>query len=181
MQPIQNNVQYKPGGSVFRYFIISRFTPIIIIFVVLGVILSYLEKAVASSVKFAQSLPFAASKIMSVGLPALLIIGILFLLYALISSWIEYIGVKFMFDEFAFHIQKGILSKSEIAIPYRQIQNVNREQSFNEKAWNIARVIVETAGTDDVRNAKSGGVLPILDANLATMLQQELLRRSSAK
>ena len=87
-----------------------------------------------------------------------------------------------MLDEFSFHVQRGILSKSDIAIPYKQIQNVNREQNFNEKMLGIAHVVIETAGTDDSEsNAKSEGVLPILNSALATSLEKELLKRTSNK
>ena len=86
-----------------------------------------------------------------------------------------------MFDEFAFHIERGLMSKNSIAIPFRQVQNVNHEQSFSEKMWGVARVVVETAGTDDVKNSHSDGLLPLLDVDTAQMLEQELLRRSSGK
>ena len=181
MQPLQNGIQYKPGSKVFRYFLITRITPIVIIFVILGIGLSFVEKALMSPSMISHSLPFQASEIMSIGLPVLIILGIIIILFVCVSAWIEYASVKFMLDEFAFHIEHGIISKSEVAIPYRQIQNVNHAQSWNEKTWGIARVIVETAGTDDIHGSQSGGVLPILDADLAVALEQELLSRSSGK
>jgi hypothetical protein len=46
----------------------------------------------------------------------------------------------------------------------------------------IAHVIIETAGTDESEsNAKSEGVLPILDSKLAISLEKELLQRASGK
>lgn len=164
---------------MLRYFIIPQTTVIVIIFVILGVALSFIQKALSTSTKIPHSFP--VSQITSIGEPVVVILGILIILVLCLNAWINYSSVKFMFDEFAFHIQKGFLSKAEIAIPYHQIQNVSYEQDFSEKTWGIARVIVETAGTNDSHDEQSGGTLPILDNNLALALQQELLSRSSGK
>jgi putative membrane protein len=181
MQQFQNGLQYKPGGKVLVYFIVSRLVPIVVVLFILGIALSFLQSLVLASPSLIHLLPFHASQITKTGLPALIVFGIVAILFIVIGAWIEYASVKFMFDDFAFHIEHGLISKSEIAIPFRQIQNVSHQQTLGEKMWGIVRVIVETAGTDDMRNARSGGVLPVLDADLAFALEQELLRRSSGK
>ena len=179
MQPLQNGVQYKPGAPVLRYFILPKVASTVIVFMIIGIALSFLQKAIASSAKIPHY--FNPADIMKLGIPAIIILGVIIILYVCITSWIRYASIKFMFDEFAFHIQNGILSKSEVAIPYRQIKNVNYAQNLSEKTWGIAHVIVETIGAGELQDARSGGDLPILDATLAVALQQELLRRSSGK
>ena len=73
-----------------------------------------------------------------------------------------------------------VLSKSEISIPYRQIQYINHTQSFNDKMLGVMNVTIETAGDDDVGNIeKNEGVLPILEKNIALAIENELLKRSN--
>jgi putative membrane protein len=114
--------------------------------------------------------------------PIVIISGILLCLVVFFAGWIKYKSVKFMFDEFSFHVEKGIFSKSEIAIPFKQIQNVNHTQSLSEKMWGVAHIAIETAGTDESNsNARSEGTLPVLDTALAVSLENELLKRGSGK
>ena len=181
MPQFQNGLYYKPGSTVLSYLIVSQVVPIIFVFIVLGIGLSFLQNAVIANPTIAGALPFSPTAIMGTGLPIVIVAGSIFCVLLALMAWTRYSSVQFMFDDFAFHIEHGIISKSEIAIPYRQIQNVNHEQTFSEKMWGIARVIVETAGTDDARSAESDGILPVLDAALAFALEQELLRRSSGK
>ena len=85
-----------------------------------------------------------------------------------------------MFDEFAFRIKKGFLSKTEIAIPYRQIQSINHSQSFNQKMLGIMNIVIETAGENESKDKDNDdSVLPILDASIALSVETELLKRSS--
>jgi putative membrane protein len=162
-QSFENGVYYSPGKRVFRYFVLAKLLFVIILFIVLGIGASFLQG-------------FGAI------LPVVIIAGILLCGIVFIIGWVKYKSVKFMFDEFSFHVEKGIFSKSEIAIPYRQIQDVNHEQSFSEKMWGIARIAIQSAGTDESgSNAKSEGILPVLDTALAISLEKELLQRAGGK
>ncbi len=182
MQPtFENGLYYKPGKKVLIYFITTRFIPVVIACGIIAVAISFLEKFIVNSPQLAGYIPFDPKLISSYGVPGLVTFGVLVLLFIVLTSYIQYSSVTFMFDEFAFHVSSGLISKSEIAMPYRQIQTVNHAQSFNEKTWGITRVIVETAGTNDAHSAKSWGDLPILDTATAAALEQELLRRASGK
>jgi uncharacterized membrane protein YdbT with pleckstrin-like domain len=162
-QTFENGIYYSPGKKVFLYFVSTKLLLVVFFFIIVSLGASFFMN-------------------LSAILLDIIIVGILFCLVILIIEWLKYKSVKFMLDEFSFHVQRGILSKSDIAIPYKQIQNVNREQNFNEKMLGIAHVVIETAGTDDSEsNAKSEGVLPILNSALATSLEKELLKRTSNK
>ena len=151
------------------YFIINRILPIVIIFILIDIGLSALQNVVLKTPFLLKSLPFDPHMIAGTGTPVATGLGVIICLFLVLGAWVDYASVKFMFDEFAFHIQNGIFSKSEI------------DQSLTEKMWGMTRVIVETAGTDDVRSAESSGDLPVLDSDTAQMLEQELLKRSSGK
>ncbi len=157
----ENGVYYSPGKKVLLYFVLSRLLLIVIVFIIIGIGASFLSG-------FGPLVPIVT------------IVGIFLCLVVFLAGWIKYKSVKFMFDEFSFHVERGIFSKSEIAIPFKQIQNVNHAQSFSEKMWGVSHIAIETAGTDESNsNASSEGTLPVLDTALAVSLEQELLKRGS--
>jgi uncharacterized membrane protein YdbT with pleckstrin-like domain len=162
-QTFQNGVYYSPGKQVLFYFVFAKLISIVIVFAIIGFGISFLH------VSSAIILIMIAAGIASCGI-------------AFLIGWMKYKNVMFMLDEFSFHVRKGILSKSEIAIPYKQIQNVNYAQSFNEKMWGIAHVTIETAGTDESASAaKSEGILPVLSTPLAVSLENQLLQKAGGK
>ena len=60
-----------------------------------------------------------------------------------------------MLDTDALKIKRGILSKEEIAIPYRQIQDVDIEQSISDRMWGVARLAILTAGHEETKQGKT--------------------------
>ena len=102
----------------------------------------------------------------------------------LMDSWLSYLSYQFALQENALMIKSGIIAKKEIAIPYRQIQNVTIEQNIAHRALGMSRIVILTAGHEDATDAKkneSEGILPALDTHLAEMLQAELLKRTSVE
>lgn len=81
-------------------------------------------------------------------------------------------------------IKRGIFSKTENAIPYRQIQNVDIERDLVFQMLGLSRLIILTAGHEDEPKGvpygsdESEGVIPAIDQKLAEYLQTELLKRA---
>lgn len=81
----------------------------------------------------------------------------------------------------SFKIRRGVLSKTENAIPYRQIQNVDIERNFMFQMLGLSRLIILTAGHEDEKpeeRDEAEGVIPALDQKLAVWLQTELLKKA---
>ena len=164
----ENGVYYAPGKKVLYYFSVIKILPTIIIFIILILAMDILNSL------------FNLKQFINISSGFLIILGFIFCLFFLVLSYIKYKSVEFMFDEFAFSIRKGFLSKSEIAIPYRQIQFINHSQSFNDKMLGVMNITVETAGENDSKEGtKHEGVLPILDKDIAIAIEKELLKRSN--
>ena len=112
---------------------------------------------------------------------------ILILVFAItfLATYLIYDNYLFMLDEDALRIRRGIISKEEIAIPYRQIQDVDIEQSIGDRMWGVARLVILTAGREDERNPENGneseGVFPALARDLAESLQNDLLKRTNVQ
>lgn len=164
----ENGEYYAPGEKVLYYFSVTKILPMVIIFTILGLVFDILQSLLN------------LNKIVNISTSFFVVFGIIFCIFAFIIAWIKYKSIQFMFDEFAFHIKKGFFSKSEISIPFRQIQYINHSQTFNQKMLGIMNVVIETAGEDsDHGGIKDEGLLPILDTEIALSVEKELLRRSN--
>ncbi|MGB7957247.1 MAG: PH domain-containing protein [Minisyncoccia bacterium] len=99
-------------------------------------------------------------------------------------AYLSYANFLFMLDDNALKIRRGILSKEETAIPYRQIQDVDIEQNISERIWGVVRLAILTAGHEEAKEGdedESEGILPAIDRALAESLQAELLKRADVE
>lgn len=98
-------------------------------------------------------------------------------------SWLLYITYKYMLDADSLKVKRGILSQEQVAIPYRQIQDVTIERSITYRLWGLSRLIILTAGREEEKGdtGESEGILPALDKDVAEKLQEELLSRANVQ
>jgi uncharacterized protein len=99
------------------------------------------------------------------------------------ATWLTYTHHTFALDDDAIRIRKGIFTKIETSLPYRQIQNVEVERRFLFQLLGLSKLVIITAGHDNpntLRN-ESEGVLPAIDKYIAMALQDELVRRSDVQ
>jgi uncharacterized membrane protein YdbT with pleckstrin-like domain len=126
------------------------------------------------------------------GLNVFLAGTILMLLYAIgaiLMARYQYACHEFMLDEYAIHIRTGIINRSEISIPYRQIQDVNLEESYLQRSFGVAELSVLTAGHEDGKYASAGeagvpaeessALFPLIQRDYADELQKVLMKSSS--
>jgi len=109
------------------------------------------------------------------------IIFFIALIVALISSSIVYKSHEFCLANDALKIRQGVMTKQEIAIPYRQIQNVDIERDVLDQVLGLSKIVILTAGHDDDSKNESEGILPAMDKHLAYSLQEELLKRADVQ
>ena len=109
-----------------------------------------------------------------------LLIALIALVVALIASWLIYTNYRYMLDDDSLKIKRGILNKEEIAIPYRQIQDINIERNLTYQMFGMSRLVILTAGHEDEPHpeGEAEGILPAIDKNLAETLQDEILKRT---
>ncbi len=117
------------------------------------------------------------------GLCALGLAVIIFFI-ALLATWLHYKNLKFCLGEDSLKIKRGIFDKEEVAIPYRQIQDVDIERNVSYRMFGVSRLVILTAGNEEEKKPgedESEGILPALDKDLAEWLQSELLRRANVQ
>jgi uncharacterized membrane protein YdbT with pleckstrin-like domain len=105
-------------------------------------------------------------------------------LIALLVTWLNYKNLKFFLGEDSLKIKRGILNKEEVAIPYRQIQDVDIERNISYRMFGVSRLVILTAGNEEEKKPgqdESEGILPALDKDLAEWLQSELLKRANVQ
>ena len=128
------------------------------------------------------------------GINLLLIGTILFLLYAvgaILLAKYQYACHQFMLDDYALHIRTGIINRSEMSIPYRQIQDVNIEESYIQRSFGVVSLSVLTAGREDsayskvgeagVPEEESSGLFELIERAYADELQKILMRSSNVQ
>jgi uncharacterized membrane protein YdbT with pleckstrin-like domain len=112
------------------------------------------------------------------------VLFIIFLVEAFLVGWLIYANYTFALEDDAFRISRGVLSKKETAIPYRQIRDVNIERSLYQRMYGVSKLIILTVGEESLSASVSEAVLPIvdnIDKNLALKFQNELLRRANVQ
>ncbi len=127
--------------------------------------------------------PDQYKKMIAVGSLAFLGISIIaFIIYILIAR-IAFKSRGFFIGADALKIRKGIFTRQEIAIPYRQIQNVDIERSLFQQLTGVSKLVIVTAGADDeeTQRVESKGILETVDRDIAEALQDELLRRADVQ
>jgi uncharacterized membrane protein YdbT with pleckstrin-like domain len=114
------------------------------------------------------------------GLSALFAVGIII---AAFISWVVYVNHGFMLTDDALKIKRGLLTKIENSIPYRQIQSIDVERTLGHQMLGLSRLIIITAGHDipTTERNESIGVLPVIDKGIAVTLQDELLKRTDVQ
>ena len=170
---ISNKSEYQTLGKKVFWLFFLQTSPAAFIFLLISIITFVISF---------QS--FVTSSMQKYALIATLITFILALISAAISlviAWMTFTNYVFSMAEDSFKIKRGIFNKTENAIPYRQIQNVDIERGVAFQLIGLSRLIILTAGHED-ENSKAGdeaeGIIPAIDQKLAELLQIELLKRA---
>ena len=172
-----NNKQ-KLGIKVFYYYLSKRTSIGIIVLVSAIVAASFKESLI---LKLATLISFpSAVNIVVLFTKGLFTISALLLIFGLFLSFVKYISCDFTLDDNAFNIRRGFLTKREVSIPYRQIQNINIEQSFGNKMLGIGKLVVLTEGDSGENNAKNReGVFDVIDYDLAHLVREFILQKTN--
>ena len=120
-------------------------------------------------------------------LPAWELCGLLFIVVLAITffvTWLIYSHYKFCLGDDSLKIKRGILNKEEVAIPYRQIQDVDIKRDLSFQMLGLSRIVILTAGHEEDEKPgedESEGILPALDKKLAEWMQAELFKRANVQ
>ncbi len=110
-----------------------------------------------------------------------------YLLVIFLYSWVIYRQYKFMLDEHALYVRRGIFFIREAVIPYRQIQNVEINRPWLYRIIGLAELDLTTLSVPEfnVHHAskkpeKKKNLLPVIDYRIAKILARNLVERGSS-
>ncbi|MBO9566928.1 MAG: PH domain-containing protein [Niastella sp.] len=89
----------------------------------------------------------------------------------LVSSLVNYYYFRFFIANEELIIRKGFISKKTITIPLQKIQTVHIEQNLLHQLANVAKVKIDTAGSE-----KTEAVIDAIEVRKAEQLKEFLLR-----
>jgi membrane protein YdbS with pleckstrin-like domain len=104
--------------------------------------------------------------------------GISWIFVGYLNASVHYRKYKFMLDEYAVHLHKGLFFIREVTIPYQQISNVHIERPTTFRMFGLAQLDIVTAAdrTLEHHDRKSKTfLLPIVDIDIARKLSRQLL------
>ncbi len=83
---------------------------------------------------------------------------------------------KFVLDNHAFHLRRGIFMIKETTIPYHQVSNVHIIRPYHYRMLGLAQVDIATASDRRMHHNKVRDCLiPVIDYSLARILSKQLI------
>lgn len=172
------NSSQKLGIKVFYYYLSKRILGGVVLLIV-SFFVSSSKDLIVSKLGSFLSIENSLS-IASYFITGLFIVSILLIIFGILISWLSYISFEFTLSENSISITKGILSKKETSIPYRQIQNINIEQSFNYKMMGISKLVILTAGNDSNDTVgEAEGEFAVIQSDVAEKIKGYILEKAN--
>ena len=179
------NGYYRLGRTTLYYLLLKYSLPaiglILIELILLGTAgggntLPPISEWASSSAVFAQAIQIAVILV-----PPLIFGAAAF---AFVIAYFWYISFRYKLEDNDLAFEKGLISRQEISIPFRQIQNADIEQSVIYRIFNLADLVILTAGHEDPERATENEteiVMPALNLEEARRLQEYLLDRANVQ
>lgn len=177
---VPHDVYQKLGGKTLGIFVLERIhVAVVLLLITIGLFAIKDEPFLKFAPPVGDIRPY-------VGIAAWSFLGLFIVVFVLtfFIAWLIYINYKFALGDDSLKIKRGIFNKEEIAMPYRQIQDVNIERDLSFQMMGLSRIVILTAGHEDEKprdDDESEGILPGLDRNLAEWLQAQLLQRANVQ
>lgn len=126
--------------------------------------------------------PIALSLVEGAGFPwGLVILGIiLYIVFCYLWAKLSYRFWRYQITEDAVKIEKGVIWKKYVSIPYERIQNVDIHRGLLARILGLSDLHIQTAGYSGYGRHGMGmeGRFPGLDIQTAEQLRDELIRRA---
>jgi uncharacterized membrane protein YdbT with pleckstrin-like domain len=168
------NTYYKLGSKTFWY-IFGKQSITGFVFLFVALLLSMSHSYFLSNPEMASSVCFVSWVVFCLAIIALII--------ALIYSKLRYKNTGFTLSPNALLLRRGVIKKEEFAIPYRQIQNIETERTLFDQMLGVSKFIILTAGEENEKEKvdEPENILPMVDKDIALLLQAELLKRNNVQ
>lgn len=106
----------------------------------------------------------------------IIIIPIIFLAYSWICAKLTYRFYMYEFRENGFYMERGIIWKKHVFIPYDKIQNVDIYRGLVARVLGLSDLRIQTAGASG--SVGHEGKLPGLSKQVAEQVRDELINKT---
>jgi len=130
------------------------------------------------------TIPFIITSPLDEVMPIILGFGILIiviLVFDYIWARLIYHFYRYQLTDNAVKIEKGVIWKRYVSIPYERIQNIDIYRGLIARILGLSDVHIQTAGFSGGRGFATEGRLPGLDPKVAEDLREELVKRIEGK
>ncbi len=177
---IENGKYYDLGKKTYTLFIIQQTSFAMILFLA-AIVMGILNMTIGSGFIAGQSI----GVILNLGVLTTVFIGLLVGLGGFSVARLKYKAAKIMLDESALRIVSGLLSRKEVAIPFRRVQTVEIKQSPMQRFIGVGHVVISTT-TDletpsEVETEVNEEVVPLMDYDLARAVANQLTIRTEVE
>ncbi len=178
VQSAPSGAYQRLGRKTLSIFILERINASFI-FLLISLVLFAIDGQEFVAKTTISHLPYYIGLVAWISLAAFAVL----LAVAVLVAWLTYVNYRFSLGDDSLKIKRGVIDKEEIAIPYRQIQDVDIDRSPGFQMMGLSRIVILTAGHEEKGDKpdESEGILPALDKDLAEWLQNELLKRANVQ
>lgn len=170
--------EQKLGIKVFYYYLFKKITLGFVLLIASFFLLSHKVETIAllEGVFSPENSIIVTHYIVK----TLFIVSSILLAIGIFISFIKYIRITFIMHQNALTIKSGIISKKEISIPYRNIQDVSILQSIPLRIMGVSKLIVITGGSDtNDKEKEAERTFEIIDTNIAKSIRTTILEKSN--
>ena len=146
------NTEQHLGSRALIVIILRRISLAIIFFILMllavpvrSALLNWLNTSITTATMSDQAIN-SITAISAIVIALLFILTLIFLFFGFIMAFLECKTYTFTFEEFDLKMRRGILGRRENSIPFRQIQDVDIEQSILYRLFGLSRLVIITAG-----------------------------------
>jgi len=115
----------------------------------------------------------------------ILMISVAVIIFAYMNALMHYQHYRFILDDNAFHLHRGLFFIRETTIPYHQISNVHIARPYHYRIFGVSELDIVTAADKSLSHAENKGtkefLVPVIDARVARLLADQLVAYASRK
>lgn len=177
--PSQQQNQLAPQPQNVRsYFPLGPKTLALLIFKrAAGIVVLFLGLIALAAIR--GTLPDMLGNFMDTVLSFGLVAVLGFSFFICLTAYLEYQHYGVILEPENFRIKRGVLSQTEVGIPYRRIKEVNLDRGIFEQMFGVSTVVITLLGEGEGQRFQDESeiTLPLIEQGIAQEIQNAILEK----
>ncbi len=170
--------QTQPTQDIRTYFPLGQKTLALLIFKrAMGIVVLFLGLIALAALR--SSVPDVLGSFMDTVLSFGLVAVIGFTFFICLAAYLEYQHYGVILEPENFRVKRGVLTQTEVGIPYRRIKEVNLDRGVFEQMFGISTIVITLLGEGEGQRFgdESTITLPLIDQSIAQEIQNYVLEK----